>query len=132
MNPRHAIVLASALALATRVGHAEEAPAQAFAEPPTKRHSPGLMAGGIVLTTLGAIQTGIATGIFIEASRSRSEYSGIFTVFIGVPLFVNGIGGLAGGIPMIVIGAKSIPDTSPRAQLSFVPQMGGGALRLTF
>lgn len=90
------------------------------------------MAGGIVLTTLGVIQVGVASGIFVMDSRSRGDFSGLASIIIGLPLLVNGVGCLAGGIPMIAIGAKSIPDTSPRAQLSFVPQMGGGALRLTF
>lgn len=133
MNRAHVLLLAPLLAVAPRLAHAEEAAPTVFAkEAPTKMHSPGLMAGGIVLTSLGAIQVGLATAIFIGDSRSKGDFSGIVSIVIGLPLLVNGLGCLGGGIPMIAIGAKSVPDTSPKATLSFVPQMGGGALRLTF
>lgn len=87
-----------------------------------------MVAGGIVLTTLGAGHVGLG---IVAIAADESAFVGLGFV-VGIPSIVLGTGLLAGGIPMIVIGAKSVPDTSQRAVLSFVPQMGGGALRLTF
>ncbi len=76
----------------------------------THMHSPGLVAGGTVLTVLGTASAIAATIIFVADSRGGGDFRGLTSVIFGIPLSVNAVGCLAGGIPMIVIGAKDVPN----------------------
>jgi sulfite exporter TauE/SafE len=103
---------------------------------PLKTHSPALIAGGIVLTGVGAVSAiGGVTAIIADVAN-RNEFKGLLAVIIGVPLLAHGLGCLAGGIPMIAIGAKKIPfngskDTrSPAPFVMVTPR--SAALRWTF
>jgi hypothetical protein len=88
--------------------------------PRPKFTSPGLMAGGIVLISLGTFATfGGMIGI-----TANTPYGNV-----GAAPFVlsAGIAGLASGIPMLVVGAKK---KTPAVTASVSPM--GGHLRVTF
>ncbi len=99
-----------AAALAMSLVSAGVAPSIAHAdEPPTRMHSPGLVAGGAVLTTIGAVSLIGAVAVFVTDLRERGDFRGLASVVIGLPLLSSALGGLGGGIPMIAIGLKSVP-----------------------
>jgi hypothetical protein len=86
-----------------RAAPAPEAPRLRY-----KRHSLALMAGGLTLTALGVLSIiGGATAI-AEDLNPHNETSGLGTL-LGIGLLIHGAGCLAGGIPMAVIGNRSIP-----------------------
>jgi len=97
-----ATVMATMLTLAPVLAHAEGPVVE------KEMHSPGLLAGGVVLTTIGVISAALATYVFIVDSRGGGDFRGLASVVIGLPLTANALGCLGGGIPMIVIGAKPV------------------------
>ena len=110
-------------------------PSTALAEePPTRMHSPGLLAGGIVLSSLGA--AGFAFGLFTYGQRNAQiscdsapcdQPDRDALTRQGLGAMGLGAAALAGGVTMIVIGAKQVPITvaavgprgTPGASLSF-------------
>lgn len=97
-----------------------------------KTHSPALMGGGIALTVLGGGSIVGAITIFGLDSGSHGDFSGLASVLIGIPLLVHGLGCLGGGIPMIVIGNKSIPANSASLVPAIVPTRGGAGFGWRF
>jgi hypothetical protein len=97
-----------------------------------KTHSPALMGGGIALVALGGLSLLGAATAFVDDARSKGDFQGILSVIVGIPLLVHGLGCIAGGIPMIVIGKRRIPADGPPPTLSLVPSRGGGAMRWSF
>lgn len=114
--------------------------------PPMKRRSPGLMAGGIVLVSLGSISTILGAAMLIGRSqnedtcRTSSEIvvstggdpldceSDPNEIIAGAAMLAGGIAFVGGGIPMIVIGKERVPDI---ATVSLTPRMGGASIGLT-
>jgi hypothetical protein len=98
--------------------------------PPPRIHSPAMARGGYALIGLGLAQIvgGVVTLIIDQGLGG--DIKGLASLEIGMPLFVSGAGCLAGGIPMAVIGRKTVPVVltplvipSPRAASS----LGAGA-----
>lgn len=111
-------------------------------EPQTKRRSRGAMIGGIVMVSVGpiALLGALAAKNAQEqcdanlerdypdhrlppSERYREEECNNYSV----PLYLFGIGGAvltAAGIPLIIYGAKSVPNGPPRASLSVLPWAG--------
>lgn len=119
-------LVASLTLMAARPAHAE-----GFAgEGPTRMNSTELVVGGGVLTTLGVVSLGGATYVFV--ADSRGDLHGLTSLVIGVPLLLGGLALVGGGVSMILIGSKRVSDEGSRVALSFVPEPGGAALRLTF
>ncbi len=136
------------------------APGQAFAgesgDPHASRHetrelrrkSPGLMAGGIVLVSLGSISTILGAAALIGQDQSQETCQGSSnivvetggdpfdcstdptTTIVGASLLVGGSGLLAGGIPMIVIGKQLVPDEEPSesVEISLAPVRAGAGV----
>jgi hypothetical protein len=111
-------------------GYAPYAPV-APREPEMKRRSTGLMAGGIVVTSLGAL-TALAGGIVYAgatkyelvdcgipdvscATAERRDDSAQQTA--GMITMIGGIAMIGAGIPMIIIGAKKVPVTTAQVQV---------------
>ena len=100
--------------------------------PRMKRHSPALMGGGIFLTAFGGLSLiGAATTFGLDSSGG-GDFSGFASLLIGLPLLVHGLGCIAGGIPMIVVGNKQIPEGSASLVPSLVPSRGGAAMQWLF
>lgn len=117
--------------LLSRIGHAEDnSPRVVWGDPPKKMHSEGLVGGGLMLSIFGALHVGLGTWAFVTEARSPNEWRNLGTI-VGLPLVLTGVAMIAGGIAMVVAGARTVRDWS-RPTVSFVPEMGGGALRLTF
>jgi hypothetical protein len=104
-----------------------------------KRNSPGLMIGGIVLTSAGAVVLSI--GAVLAGAENQSDCvcdelgcdcgSSDEEQTTGIVLIVSGLVGVGVGIPMIVIGAKKVPDVSePQAAVLLGP--GSAKLRVQF
>jgi hypothetical protein len=125
----------------------EMAPAGATAplerdEPQTKRRSRGAMIGGIVMVSVGpiALLGALAAKNAQEQCDSNLErdypdqrlptserYRADECNNYSVPLYLFGIGGAvltAAGIPLIIYGAKNVPNAPPRASLSVLPWAG--------
>jgi len=111
------------------------------AEPPKpkmRRHSKGMMVGGIVMTSVGGISL-FVSGLMAIGSvlcntgnihNERERYDECnYTVAIYTPLGI-GLGLIAAGIPTLVIGAKSEPVGVVRLTPWATPQSGGLSLRL--
>jgi hypothetical protein len=105
-------------------------------EPPHfERRSTALMAGGVVATSVGMVA--VVIGILSSGSTCYRELSDGFSVehCERSPNYAAfAIGGLlvAGGIPMIVIGAKKVPVKSDAHVTPWLSPHGGGlTLRLT-
>ncbi|MFT3767225.1 MAG: hypothetical protein QM820_17140 [Minicystis sp.] len=91
-----------------------------------KTHSTPLIVGGGVLTGLGALSLlGGVTAIVADQSN-HGEFQGILSIVVGIPLLVNGVGCVAGGIPMIVIGNRKIPAGYAGARPSPLPAISPG------
>jgi hypothetical protein len=125
----------------------EAAPAGATAplerdEPQTKRRSRAAMIGGIVMVSVGpiALLGALAAKNAQEQCDSNLErdypdhrlptserYRAQECNNYSVPLYLFGIGGAvltAAGIPLIIYGAKKVPNGPPRASLSVLPWAG--------
>jgi hypothetical protein len=103
----------------------------ASAEEDVPMDSPGLVAGGVALTTVGAVGAGfggfLIFGVGCSADTLPGQDAGDCALPYragGTALALAGLGGIAGGIAMMVIGAR---DEQPAAQLS----LGLGGLTLT-
>lgn len=90
------------------------APAQLQPAPPPyvprlryKRHSLALMAGGLSLSAIGVLS--ILGGVTAIIQDKKDHDEGILAAIVGAPLLVHGAGCIAGGIPMTVIGNRTIP-----------------------
>ena len=143
-SPWLAPMLAGAMLLYPAVAAADEPPPIPYAPAPVqmrpapapyvprlrfKRHSLALMAGGVALTTMGALS--ILGGITAIAEDSRQHADGILALIVGTPLIVHGAGCIGGGIPMIRIGDRTVPA----GWASLVPSFSPGkttTLRWTF
>ena len=145
--------LVGALSLAMSVAgvaHAEESAGESgdphVEAPAMKRRSPGLMAGGIVLVSVGSISTILGAAFLIgqdqgeETCRTASEIvvetgGDAFAcekdpteTIAGAAMLAGGIAVIGGGIPMIVIGKERVPDTT--ATISFKPRLHGASIGL--
>lgn len=141
------------LALAASTSHADElaptpevtqgAPlraslpaAEAAAPPPeTELYSPGMVAGGAILSGLGAVGAVVGTSVIVDSATresSRNPTAGLAVVFGGVFLG-GGVLLLGGGIPVIVVGAQQVPVEGaavvPSAHASL--RLGAGSLSLS-
>lgn len=83
--------------------------------------SSGMVAAGAVLISLGA--TALPIGSFMSANAGEdctSDIRGSFTCkpsgerLSGIGVLVAGAGGLAVGIPLLVLGAQKVPIEIPR------------------
>ena len=133
------------------VAHAEEAATGESGDPHVeapamKRRSPGLMAGGIVLVSVGSISTILGAAFLVgqdqgeETCRKSSEIvvstggdpfdceKDPTDTIAGAAMLAGGLAVLGGGIPMIIIGKERVPDTS--ATISFKPSRHGASLGL--
>lgn len=114
--------------------------------PAMKRRSPGLLAGGIVLVSVGSISSILGAAFLIgqdqneETCRKSSEVV-VSTggapfdcekdpneTIAGAAMLAGGIAVLGGGIPMIVIGNQRVPE--PVATLSLEPRRSGASVGL--
>ncbi|MEZ4299379.1 MAG: hypothetical protein R3B70_30795 [Polyangiaceae bacterium] len=97
---------------------------------PARRRSPGMMGGGIVLSTIGA--AGVVGGFVLLLTAAFSAgFASLGGSGSSTPgnLALGGAGGLAGGavfmaagIPLIVYGARrEVPDPPPAATLWISP-----------
>ncbi len=84
---------------------------------PTQRANKGLMAGGIVLITLGSLTTLFS----FVAVAANGNSPGPSLLALG-----GGLAGLVAGIPMLVMGGKKVPRVT-----AGVSPVGGG-MRITF
>jgi len=83
---------------------------------PYKRANPGLMAGGILLVIAGTFAT---IGGAVMAGSIGNTTPGLL-------IFGAGLASLGGGIPMVVIGGKKVPNMTASVSPT------GGNLRVTF
>ena len=88
--------------------------------PRYKRADPALMAGGIFLVAVGPI------AMFGGAISALSSNGCCGNSTPGLVISTLGLVGLVAGIPMLVIGAKKIPNVSASVSPT------GGSLRVTF
>jgi hypothetical protein len=71
---------------------------------PQRTHSRKLAAGGIVMAVLGAVQMVVGFGLLTQLTDYNFGYG-----LAAAPLIVNGAGCIAGGVPMAVVGDRTIP-----------------------
>lgn len=108
----------------------------AEAPPSTELHSPGMVAGGTVLSVLGVVSAVVGVAAIANVA-TRENYgnptanlSGVFGgVFLG-----GGVLLLGGGIPLIVVGAKEVPvdGAAPVAQAELRVGAGSAAFSMAF
>jgi len=122
-------------------------------EPKTRRRSRGALVTGIAMASVGPIALLAALAaknaqercddallqdypnrVLPTSQRYRVDECNDYSA----PLYVFGIGGAlltAAGVPLIIYGAKKVPDDAPRATLQVLPWAGPGSsglrLRLT-
>jgi hypothetical protein len=102
-------------------------PMMAMHEPRMVRHSDALMGGGIGLTALGIASVVGGIGTIVDDLTSRSYGGqGVATLIIGVPLVAHGLGCIAGGVAMWVIGAKKVPFGSEQPRAGKIPSVAIG------
>lgn len=111
-------------------------------EPRTRRRSRNAMIGGIVMVSVGPIallgalaaknaqekcdsslDRDYPNHVLPPSERYREDECNDYSV----PLYLFGIGGAvltAAGIPLIIYGAKSVPNGAPRASLHVLPWAG--------
>lgn len=131
------------------VAHAEEPASESgdphVEAPAMKRRSPGLMAGGIVLVSVGSISTILGAAFLIgqdqseETCRKSSEIvvetggdpfdceKDPIDTIVGASMLAGGIALVGGGIPMIVIGKERVPEV---ATITFTPRLSGASVGL--
>lgn len=98
---------------------------------PKERRSPGMMKGGIVVTSLGGLSLIVGATVALAAGCG-------FTIFgcnpdrsaqtAGYGMMIGGIIGVAVGIPLLVYGAKKVPinaSTEATAASKWVGAPGG-------
>jgi len=129
----------------TRASIAAEPPAEQEAplqptKPATKRHSTGMMAMGIVMTSIGPIP--LLMSMAYSIGKSSCQSGGLFSEDRNAGVGCNrndtamyttlllGVGLLSAGIPMIVIGGKRGPIARASLTPWAAPQAGGLNLRL--
>jgi hypothetical protein len=94
-----------------------------------KRRSTGMMVGGIVMVSVAPI-------LFV-AALANSSTCAVYTddVYYGgscgnetatIAMTVIGVGLIGGGIPLIIIGAKRVPDDGTASLSPWVNRHGGG------
>lgn len=131
--------LAAAFALQPALAAAQPPPAAPLAPAPqplqvytpyarTVTHSPALMGGGIGLLSLGVVSMAGGIGSIVVDASMNGDSRGILTALLGIPTLIHGVGCVAAGIPMIVIGRRQIPVEMDRAGASsrFVPSVAPG------
>jgi hypothetical protein len=99
------------------------------------RRSPGAMAGGIVLISLGAVATIAGVAVFAAANSdcygSICASDGGSTNPAGVGLMVAGLAGIGIGIPLTIWGARHVPaapaGAAPMAEPAYVPKLTVGS-----
>lgn len=107
------------------------------AEPKWRRHSKGMMVGGIVMTSVGGISLFVSGLMAIGSVLCNTGWSSEqeraqkcdYTVAIYAPLGV-GLGLIAAGVPTLIIGAKSEPVGQATLMPWVAPNAGGLSLRL--
>ncbi|MBL8740665.1 MAG: hypothetical protein JNK04_06220 [Myxococcales bacterium] len=129
------------------VAHAEEAAGESgdphVEAPAMQRRSPGLMAGGIVLVSVGSISTILGAAFLIGQNQAEDTCNKSSEIVVstggdafdcsknptdtiaGVSLLAGGIATVAGGIPMIVIGKERVPET---VAISLTPRLHGASV----
>lgn len=125
--------------------------AEAPAAQTMHRRSPAIMTTGIVLTSatlpLMLIAGALSNRAYDDCIKDQyaSSNSGTVPSYYGsnscqdsretraTAIIIGGIVGLGVGIPMIIYGAKKVPDSGPSATLTpwASPTAGGATLRLT-
>lgn len=102
----------------------------------THRASPGLIIGGSLTTLLG-VGTAAVGGLVYVFNTSVVCDAGIDgtgscggPAAPGIALMVGGALAMAGGVTMIVLGARKVPTTGPETALMLRPT--GADLRVTF
>lgn len=111
-------------------------------EPVLVRNSPGLMAGGIVLLSAGALSSvlGVAWMLAQDSGQASCEAANDALInagltpndcssdanspVVGGTLIGVGLAGVGAGIPMTVVGAKRVP-LEPELGVFVVPSRGG-------
>ena len=94
----------------------------ALPPPRLQTHSKALMGGGIALTAFGGLSLFGGLAAFAEGARGGATVLVPLGFGVGIPLLIHAAGCFAGGIPMIVIGARKIPAPA------LVPLRGGVGL----
>jgi hypothetical protein len=128
-------------------------PAESY-RPKLQRRSPGMMAAGIALTSLGGV-TALVGGALLATSANQRSHDDLVSYGwetdswndrsiddsgsshdakslhrAGTGTLLVGLGALAAGIPLIVVGARKIPLYADSASLTLSPT--GGVLRVSF
>lgn len=110
-------------------------PPQPFSPPQTRRRSRGMMAGGIVLISLGALCATVGSLIAVACSdggctQTSTDINGDYysstdsdTEDTGIGLMLGGLVGIGGGIALTVIGAKKVPVTPPASTSAAAPEL---------
>ncbi|HEX4512640.1 MAG TPA: hypothetical protein VH054_03865 [Polyangiaceae bacterium] len=105
-------------------------------QPPTRRSSPGLYAGGLVTMLISAILLPAGTGLIIGGAADDGCEKHDTGVCAGGGVMVGlGLLGLAGGIVMMVVGGQRVPLNAPQQAWwlpTTRPSPHGAALRWTF
>jgi hypothetical protein len=101
----------------------EEDSLHGFREQSTKRHSPGMIAGGLTIVGVGTAVFGAAGLVNIYGrpwhsdTSSRREISEEEATAATVVLLPIGASCLAVGLPLLFVGARSVPKPGPTARL---------------
>jgi hypothetical protein len=117
-------------------------PPPAPAKPEYRRRSKGMMAGGIVMLSLGAISAltgGLVLAVCSTGACDESTSDGYFDEngnyiegestgssdanTVGAGLLLVGLGGIGGGIALTVIGAKKVPVQPEVRKASATPEL---------
>lgn len=90
------------------------------------------MVGGIVMTSLGIVSTGVSVPFFIEAAGCGGDFCGYYVAF-GSGFALTGILLMAIGIPLWVSGGAEVPPNestaAPRLRVTAGPGSAGIALQ---
>ena len=104
-----------------------------------RRASPQMIAGGALLTFLGVATTVAGVRTILHDTGVVCTFTGDFIgddqicdrgPARGTLIMVPGVLAMAGGVTMIVLGARTV--TTPRAATSLVLRPTGAELRVTF
>ena len=98
----------------------------------THRASPALIVGGALTTFAGLGTTALGSLLYIINTTVVCDQSGSCggSPAPGIALMVGGVLAMAGGVTMIVLGARKVPTSGPETSLVLRPT--GAELRMTF
>lgn len=103
---------------------------------PMKRNSVGMMVGGIILTSAGAIMLTLG-GVVYSSSQNivcdiGSDCRDEQGERAGLILALAGLAGIGVGIPLIVVGARKVPATPEPPSAALLLGPGGLSVRGKF